>query len=226
MSNVSKEDYLSTIFKFQDRRGEIKPNAIAQKLQISQAAVTDMLKKLAADKYIFYEKYKGIRLTPTGEEFAINMVRRHRIWEVFLQKIIGMPWDKVHEEAHKLEHSSSDELINRLEVLLRYPEFDPHGDPIPTKEGKIPKIKKHHPLSELKEGEAGVVIRVNDFDEQFLHYLTAIGISLNELIRVKEKRNFDDSLLVQIKGKPWNISKKLAENIFVEIKKAKGAKDG
>ena len=223
MNNISKEDYLSVIFKFQDTSGEIKPIAIAKKLHISQAAVTDMLKKLAADKYILYEKYKGIRLTRHGEEYARNMVRRHRIWEVFLQKIVGMPWDKVHQEAHQLEHSSSDDLINKLEVLLRYPEYDPHGDPIPSKEGKMPKVKKYLPLSELRGGESGVVIRVNDFDEQFLFYLTTLGISLNETIRVKEKREFDNSLLVQIKGKPWNISQKLADNIFVEMKKVRGA---
>ena len=223
MNNISKEDYLSIIFKFQDASGEIKPIAIAKKLKVSQAAVTDMLKKLSADKYILYEKYKGIRLTRLGEEFARNMVRRHRIWEVFLQRIVGMPWDKVHEEAHRLEHSSSDNLIDRLEELLRYPEFDPHGDPIPSREGKMPKVKKHSPLSDLKGGESGVVIRVNDFDEQFLNYLTALGIRLNEIIRVKEKRDFDNSLLIQIKGKPCNISQKLADNIFVEIKKAKGS---
>jgi DtxR family transcriptional regulator, Mn-dependent transcriptional regulator len=223
MNNISKEDYLSIIFKFQDTSGEIKPNKIAQKLHISQAAVTDMLKKLAADKYILYKKYKGIHLTRQGEEFARNMVRRHRIWEVFLQKVVGMPWEKVHQEAHRLEHSSSDDLINRLEILLRYPEFDPHGDPIPSKEGKMPKSKKQLPLSDLKGGESVVVIRVNDFDEQFLNYLTVLGISLNEIIRVKEKREFDNSLLVQIKGKPWNISHQLADNIFVEIKKAKGS---
>ena len=223
MNNISKEDYLSIIFKFQNTSGEIKPIAIAHQLQVSQAAVTDMLKKLALDKYILYEKYKGIRLTRRGEEFARNMVRRHRIWEVFLQKFIGMPWDKVHQEAHRLEHSSSDNLIDRLEVLLRYPEFDPHGDPIPSKGGKMPKVKKHFPLSELKEGETGVVIRVNDFDEQFLNYITSLGINLNERIYIKEKRAFDNSLLVQIKGKPWNISQKLAENIFVEIKKVKGS---
>ena len=223
MNNISKEDYLSIIFKFQDAEGEIKPIAVAQKLHISQAAVTDMLKKLAAERYILYEKYKGIRLTQRGEEFARNIVRRHRIWEVFLHRVIGMPWDKVHQEAHQLEHSSSDNLIDRLEELLRYPEFDPHGDPIPSKNGKIPKVKKHLPLSGLKGGESGVVIRVNDFDEQFLNYLTALGIGLNEIILVKEKRGFDNSLLVLIKGKQWNISQKLAENIFVEIKKVKGS---
>jgi|WetSurMetagenome_2_1015567.scaffolds.fasta_scaffold207294_2 DtxR family transcriptional regulator, Mn-dependent transcriptional regulator len=223
MNNISKEDYLSIIFKFKNASGDIKPITIARKLKVSQAAVTDMLKKLATDRYILYEKYRVIRLTQSGEEFARNMVRRHRIWEVFLQKVIGMPWDKVHQEAHRLEHSCSDDLINRLEILLRYPEFDPHGDPIPSKKGKMPKVKKYLPLSELKGGETGVVIRVNDFDEQFLNYLTVLGINLKENIRVKEKRGFDNSLLVQIKGKPYNISQKLADNIFVEIKKVKGS---
>jgi len=223
MNNISKEDYLSIIYKFQDAAGEIKPNVIAEKLQISQAAVTDMIKKLAKDKFILYEKYKGIRLTIRGGDYARNMVRRHRIWEVFLMKIIGLPWDKVHDEAHRLEHSSSDDLVDRLEKILGFPEFDPHGDPIPSKDGKLPKVKKHLPLSDLKEGESGTVIRVNDFDEHFLAYISGLGIGLNELIQVKEKRGFDNSLLIMIKGKLWSISQKLAENIFVESKKIKGA---
>ena len=223
MNNISKEDYLSIIYKYQDTDGEIKPNIIAEKLQISAAAVTDMIKKLAKDKYILYERYKGIKLTVRGMDYARNMVRRHRIWEVFLMKVIGLPWDKVHDEAHRLEHSCSDDLVDRIEKILDYPEFDPHGDPIPSKEGKLPKIKKHLPLANLKEGESGTVIRVNDFDEHFLAYISGIGIGLNEIIRVKEKRGFDNSLLVLIKDKPWSISQKLAENIFVEPKKVKGA---
>jgi DtxR family Mn-dependent transcriptional regulator len=221
MNNISKEDYLSTIYKFQDAAGEIKPNVIAEKLQISQAAVTDMIKKLAKDKYIIYERYKSIRLTVRGGDYALNVVRRHRIWEVFLMKVVGMPWDKVHDEANRLEHSCSDDLVDRIEKLLGFPEFDPHGDPIPSKEGKLPKVKKHIPLANLNEGESGVVIRVNDFDEQFLAYISGLGIGLNELIQVKEKRDFDDSLLIIIKGKQWNISQKLAENIFIELKKGK-----
>ena len=219
MKNISKEDYLSVIFKNQNSAGEIKSNIIAEKLSVSNAAVTDMLKKLSKDGYIIYERYKGIKLTDVGERYARNMVRRHRIWEVFLNQIVGMPWEKVHEEANKLEHSSSDDLINRLETMLDYPEYDPHGDPIPSKEGKIPKLKKHCPLSELKEGESGKVIRVNDFDEKFLGYISELGIKLQEKISVKQKRAFDKSMEVVVKGKPWNISQKLAQNIFIEIKK-------
>lgn len=218
MNNISKEDYLSVIYKNLNSGGEIKPNIIAEKLSVTSAAVTDMLKKLSKDGYIAYEKYKGIKLTQDGENYARNMVRRHRIWEVFLNQIVGMPWGKVHDEANRLEHSSSDELINRLEEMLDFPEYDPHGDPIPSKEGKVPKLKKHYPLSELKEGESGRVVRVNDFDEKFLVYISGLGVKLDEKITVKEKRAFDKSMEVIIKGKPWNISNKLAQNVFIEVK--------
>ncbi len=218
MKNISKEDYLSIIYKSQNSEDTIKPNIIASKLTVSNAAVTDMLKKLAKDGYILYEKYKGIKLTKDGENYAKNVVRRHRIWEVFLNQIVGMPWGKVHEEANRLEHSSSDYLINRLEEMLDFPLYDPHGDPIPSKEGKLPKVKRHRPLAELKAGESAQVVRVNDFDEKFLIYISGIGIKLNESISVVEKRDFDKSMEVIIQGKHWNISNKLAQNVFVEVK--------
>lgn len=218
MSNDSKEDYLSIIFKHQDANGEIKPNIIADKLGISNAAVTDMIKKLFKDGFINYRKYKGISLTSDGEDYARNVVRRHRLWEVFLFQIIGMPWDKVHEEANRLEHSSSDELMDRIDEMLNHPEYDPHGDPIPTREGIVPEIKKHRPLSELNEGESAKVVRVNDYDGNFLTYISKLGIKLKEKISVKEKRAFDNSMEIIVNGKPWNISYKLAQNVFVEIK--------
>jgi DtxR family Mn-dependent transcriptional regulator len=219
MQNISKEDYLGIIYKHRDENGEIKPNIIADQLHISNAAVTDMLKKLSRDGHIIYEKYKGVRLTGSGNDYARNMVRRHRIWEVFLNQIVGMPWDKVHDEANRLEHSGSDELINRLEEMLEFPAYDPHGDPIPSKEGKVPKLRKNVQLAELKQGQIGTVIRVNDFDDQFLGYISKIGITLNEHLFVKEKRKFDLSMLIIIKGRPINISNKVAENIFVQINK-------
>ena len=219
MQNISKEDYLSIIFKNLDKEGKIKANLIAKKLSVSNAAVTDMLKKLSGEGYIYYQPYKGIALTSEGENYARNMVRRHRIWEVFLNQIVGMPWDKVHEEANRLEHSSSDDLINRLEVMLDFPEYDPHGDPIPSKTGKMPKIKRQKPLSELAEGESGKVVRVNDSDENFLGYISELGIRLKENIIIKKKIEFDKSLEILIKGKSWNVSNKLAQNVFVEVKK-------
>ena len=165
MQNISKEDYLSAIYKYRETDGMIKANCIADKLSISNAAVTDMLKKLAHDGFVDYKRYKGIKLTTNGEEYAKNMVRRHRIWEVFLHQIVGMPWDKVHEEAHNLEHGASEELINRMEEMLDFPAFDPHGDPIPDKNGSLPKQKQTTPLSLVSKGETVQVVRVNDFDK-------------------------------------------------------------
>lgn len=217
MKNISKEDYLSEIYKNEDSNGQIKANLIAEKLQISNAAVTDMLKKLKREGHIKYEPYREIELTARGKEFAQNMVRRHRIWEVFLHQVVGLPWDKVHEEAHHLEHSGSDELINKMEEMLNFPAFDPHGDPIPSKKGIIPKHKKNIALTNLKQDQKGIVVRVNDFDSKFLSYLSKIGIKLNKEILVCEVLHFDNSLLVKIDGKQVNLSQTIAENIFVEL---------
>jgi len=216
MQNISKEDYLSAIYKYRETDGNIKANRIAEKLSITNAAVTDMLKKLAKDGYVNYKRYQGIKLTVEGEDYAKSMVRRHRIWEVFLHQIVGIPWDKVHEEAHNLEHSASDELINRMEEMLDFPTFDPHGDPIPSKDGVLPEQKKNLPLSLLKAEHKGKVVRVNDFDDGFLNYLSKIGIELGKEIHVKEILEFDHSMLVGVDGKETNLSSKLAANIFVE----------
>jgi DtxR family Mn-dependent transcriptional regulator len=221
MNNISKEDYLSAIYKYSDGNGAIKANQIAVKLDISGAAVTDMLKKLAKDGYVDYEKYKGIKLTKNGEEYARSMVRRHRIWELFLHQIVGVPWEKVHDEAHNLEHSASDELIDRMEEMLDYPEFDPHGDPIPDRTGKLPKGNKGIPLNSIRPGKKVKVIRVNDFDSGFLSYLSRIGIELNKEVTVGELLEFDRSLLITVDKKETNISSKLAANVFVTELKEK-----
>ncbi len=216
MYNISKEDYLGVIYKYKDENGEAKANVIAEKLSVSNSAVTDMLKKLSKDKYIKYQPYKGIRLTAAGEDYARNIVRRHRIWEVFLHQIVGIPWDKVHDEAHNLEHSASDELINRMEEMLNFPEFDPHGDPIPSKDGLVPQQKKSVPLSMLNKNEKGTVLRVNDFNNDFLKYISNIGIELGQEIVIKNVLAFDHSMLVAINKKEVNISNTIAANIFVE----------
>ncbi len=216
MDNISQEDYLTAIFRNLDDAGEIKPNLLAEKLEISNAAVTDMLRKLSRDGFVDYKKYKSIKLTNDGESYAKNMLRRHRIWEVFLNQTLGMSWDKVHEEAEKLEHSSSDELINLLEEFLDYPEVDPHGYPIPDKNGKIKKSKSVVAITELSENDIAKVIRVNDDVKNLLSYITKIGISLGKEIIIKDKLEYDGSVLVKIDSKEMNISNKIASNIFVE----------
>ena len=216
MNNVSQEDYLTAIYRNLDDAGEIKPNLLASKLNISNAAVTDMLRKLSRDGFVDYQKYKSIKLTGEGESYAKNMLRRHRIWEVFLHQTLGMSWDKVHDEAENLEHSSSDEIINRLEEFLEFPEVDPHGYPIPDKNGKIKKSKTVVAISELNENDSAKVIRVNDDVKNLLSYVTKIGISLGKDILIKDKLEYDGSVLVKIDNKEINISDKIASNIFVE----------
>ena len=216
MDNISQEDYLTAIYRNLDDTGEIKPNLLASKLEISNAAVTDMLRKLSRDGFVDYKKYKSIKLTNEGESYAKNMLRRHRIWEVFLNQTLGMSWDKVHDEAEKLEHSSSDKLINLLEEFLDYPEVDPHGYPIPDKKGKIKKSKTVVAVTELKENDSAKVIRVNDDVKNFLSYITKIGISLGKEILIKDRLEYDGSVLIKIGNKEINISNKIASNIFVE----------
>ena len=215
MKNISKENYLSTIYRYCDADSRIKTTLIAEKLNITNAAVTDMMKKLSRDGYVEYKRYRDIRLTEDGEAYAKNMIRRHRIWELYLHLVIGMPWDKVHDEAEHLEHSSSDDLINRLEEILDYPKFDPHGDPIPDKNGTLPGKRNSVALSRIGIGEKVEVVRVHDFDHTFLAYLSGIGINLNTELLVKEILEFDNSMLIGINGNEINISNTIAENIFV-----------
>lgn len=216
MENISKEDYLSAIYKFRDESGEIKPNLIAENLSITNAAVTDMLRKLSRDGFIAYKKYKGVRLTSKGEQYAKNMVRRHRIWETFLHQVLGMSWDKIHDEAEMLEHSSSDELVNRLEEFMNYPDTDPHGFPIPDRTGKLPKHKSAVAISELSKHDIAEVIRVNDSHSGMLGYISKIGIELGKEIIIKDVLEFDGSVLLGINNTEVNISKKIASHIFVE----------
>lgn len=216
MDNISQEDYLTTIYRNLDTAGEIKPNLLAEKLDISNAAVTDMLRKLSRDGFVYYKKYKSIKLTKTGENYAKNMLRRHRLWEVFLHKKLGMSWDKVHSEAEMLEHSSSDEMINLLEKFLGFPEVDPHGYPIPDKKGRIKENTKLIPLTELKTKDEAIVVRANDDVRNLLAYLTKIGIELEKKIEVIDMLEYDGSILLKVDGRDITISRKMAENIFVE----------
>ncbi len=218
MPDISKEDYLRVIYKNYSEGSLVTATVIAEKLKVSNAAVTDMLKKLSRTKLVKYVPYKGVELLPKGMELAVTLVRRHRIWETYLFKIVGLPLSMVDSEAENLEHSSSDELIDRLDEILGFPEFDPHGDPIPNKKGKIPKHKKHIALSELKIDECGSVIRVNDDNNELLEHFSMLGLGLNMEIKIIEKRNFDNSMLIQFKRKNHIISEKFAQNIFVELK--------
>lgn len=213
--NRSLEDYLKNIYSIQIASGKVSTNILAEKLNISAAAVSDMISKLSKSGYIKNTPYKGFELTKKGEIIALNLIRKHRIWEVFLLEHLNYPWDKVHNEAENLEHASSDDLILRLEKFLNFPKFDPHGHPIPDKEGKIHSDKSISAV-ELKVGDFAVIKQVSDESSEVLEYLSKVGLNLNDEIKVIEKINFDNSIQIHFRSGNIFLSEKLANNIFVK----------
>lgn len=213
--NRSLEDYLKNIYSIQHSSGKVTTSILAERLNISSAAVSDMISKLSRSGFIKNTPYKGFELTKKGEGVALNLVRKHRIWEVFLLEHLKYPWEKVHSEAENLEHASSDELISRLEKFLEFPKYDPHGHPIPDKEGKIPPDKSI-PAADLNTGDTAVIKQVSDESSEVLIYLTKIGLNLNDEIKVIEKINFDNSIRINFRSGNIFLSDKLARNIFVK----------
>lgn len=173
-----------------------------------------MIKKLSEKEVVLYKKYKGVTLTELGKKTAANIVRKHRLWEVFLVKKLNFSWDEVHDVAEQLEHIKSKKLINQLDALLGFPTHDPHGDPIPDKDGYINAIDKCL-LATLKETETGVCVGVNDSSSEFLQFLDKKGITLGKKIEVLEKEDFDDSLSILIDNKKLSISNKIANNLYI-----------
>ncbi|MCB0723252.1 MAG: metal-dependent transcriptional regulator [Ignavibacteriae bacterium] len=213
--NISLEDYLKNIYVLRGSDGKVSTTALAEKMHVSPAAISEMVSKLSKSGYIKNTPYKGFELAPKGNSIALNLIRKHRLWEVFLVKYLDYPWDKVHEEAEKLEHSSSDELISKLEKFLGYPEFDPHGHPIPDKNGNIAKLK-HIPISEADQGDVVVLTSVSDEDPDVLVYLSKIGIKLGDKLEILEKIDFDNSIQVMHKSERKFLSEKLANCLKIK----------
>jgi DtxR family Mn-dependent transcriptional regulator len=211
----SEENYIKAIFHLSEDGDEnISTNEIADAVQSKAASVTDMIKKLKQKGIITYEKYQGVRLTKAGDKIAKSIVRKHRLWEVFLTEKLNYSWDEVHDIAEQLEHIQSDELINRLDKFLGNPQFDPHGDPIPDSSGNM-KSFKHALLSKMKIGAKGKVVGVKDSSVKFLRYLDGIQINLGVEIEVLEIVEFDNSLIIKSGKKKITLSKMAAQNIFI-----------
>ena len=213
--SVSEENYIKSIYHLQQETGLVNTNSLAAEMQTKAASVTDMLKKLSTKKILQYEKYKGFKLTENGKKVALSVVRKHRLWEYFLVEKLGFEWDKVHDIAEELEHISSNELIERLQDFLGNPSFDPHGDPIPDSNGKIPKLLQLN-LPALPVNKTAVVSSVTNQSPQMLemlkHYFIAIGTS----IKVVKQFEFDGSLEIKVSKQPaCIISELIAKNIFV-----------
>jgi DtxR family transcriptional regulator, Mn-dependent transcriptional regulator len=219
MSNsFTEENYLKAIYKLSEHNELVTTTDIATMLNIRSATVTDMLKKLAVKKLIRYERYKGLHLTEKGRAIGVKIIRKHRLWELFLVKQMKFRWDEVHEIAEQLEHIQSDELINRLDEILGYPKSDPHGDPIPDRNGVFGKSKAV-PLSSVKLKTTSVVTGVVENSTTFLQYLDKTGIALGDKITIHAIEPFDQSHRITInQGKELFISENVAKNILVTLK--------
>ncbi len=216
MKNQSTEDYLKGIHKLGSEGRDVTTSALAKHLGIGDGSVTGMLKKLAEKKLIRYVPYRGVSLTGTGRRTAVKMMRRHRLWEIFLVRHLGYGWDEVHEEAERLEHVTSDEMERRLDDMLGNPDLDPHGEPVPTADGKLPPMKGR-PLSEFAPGDRVTILRVSDDSSAILQHTAKLGLSLKTRLVVREKRGFDGSLVVTVGGEQKFLSREVAGSIFGEI---------
>jgi DtxR family Mn-dependent transcriptional regulator len=213
----SEENYLKTIYHLSTLEvSEVATNAIAEMMDTKASSVTDMLKKLAEKNLVHYKKYQGVSLTEEGKLMAMMIVRKHRLWEVFLVEKLAFSWDEVHDIAEQLEHIKSEQLINRLDDFLGNPTEDPHGDPIPDGNGQMVKVDKVL-LSDLKENQTGICVGVKDTSSEFLKYLDRQEIALGSKIKVLSKEAFDLSVSIQLDEKEITISNTIAANLFVKL---------
>ena len=212
---TSEENCIKGIFHLQQETGLVNTNSLAAEMQTRPASVTDMLKKLKSKKLLQYEKYKGFKLNEAGKKAALDVVRKHRLWEFFLVEKLKFDWDKVHPIAEELEHISSEELVQRLDNFLGNPSFDPHGDPIPDKNGKIPVIKQQS-LSEIPFKKNVTVSSVGNQTAQMLDMLKHYNIAIGTQLTILKKFEFDGSLEIKVsKQNACIISEQVAKNVFV-----------
>ncbi|HKG69961.1 MAG TPA: metal-dependent transcriptional regulator [Segetibacter sp.] len=214
---LTEENYLKAIYRLSlNGDNKITPTAIAEEISVNAASVVDMIKKLTEKDLIIYDKVKGAKLTDRGSKTALTIIRNHRLWEVFLIEKLGYSWDVVHEIAEQLEHIKHPELADRLDKFLEYPDYDPHGDPIPKSNGEMPNLVKTL-LSEIEVGKTCRVAAVKDTSSIFLQYLLELTVNIGTKIKVLDKIAFDGSMSIEI-GKEMKtiVSKKFAENLLVD----------
>jgi DtxR family Mn-dependent transcriptional regulator len=213
----SEENYLKTIYHLTNLSdSEVSTNAIAEMMETKASSVTDMLKKLSEKDLVNYKKYQGVSLTEKGNLIAKMIVRKHRLWEVFLVEKLDFSWDEVHDIAEQLEHIKSEQLINKLDDFLGNPTEDPHGDPIPDAQGRMVKTDKQL-LSDLAVNQIGICVGVKDSSADFLKYLDKQEIALGSKIEIISKETFDLSTKIKVDDKELTISNKIATNLFVKV---------
>ena len=215
MNSQSEEDYLKALYHLEMEFDSVSTNSIADYLDMKPSSVTDMLKKLAEKKFINYQKYKGTSLTKKGKLIALSIIRKHRLWETFLVDKLGFGWDQVHIIAEQLEHIKSEELIENLDNFLGNPKYDPHGDPIPNKDGEIEKMNQKL-LVELKASQKGIITGVKKGTASLLNYLDKEKIKLGDSVEVIEILEFDGTYIVEINKRKLTFSEKICQNLLLE----------
>lgn len=215
MNSQSEEDYLKALYHLEMDFDAVSTNSIADYLDMKPSSVTDMLKKLAEKKFINYQKYKGTSLTKKGKLIALSIIRKHRLWETFLVEKLGFGWDQVHIIAEQLEHIKSEELIENLDNFLGNPKYDPHGDPIPNKDGEIEKMNQKL-LVELKANQKGIITGVKKGTASLLNYLDKEKVKLGDSIKVMEILEFDGTYIVEINKMKLTFSEKICQNLLLE----------
>jgi DtxR family Mn-dependent transcriptional regulator len=214
--SASKENHLKAIFHLQQEHALVTTNLVAAALRTRPASVTDMLKKLKEQKLLLYERYKGFKLSNEGKKAALQVIRKHRLWEYFLVKKLQFGWDEVHEIAEELEHISSRELVERLDAFLGFPESDPHGDPIPDSQGRL-QIRRQVSLSELPLNKIAQVSGIASQTSEMLELLQYNHIRLGTKLEIRKKFPFDNSLEVKVRNRPpVTISAQVAKNVLVK----------
>ena len=214
---LSEEDYIKAIYHLgMVSNKTVSTNAVADQMETKPSSVTDMVKKLSDKGLVNYKRYKGVSLTELGKKTALSIVRKHRLWEVFLVEKLNFSWDEVHDVAEQLEHIKSDKLVDRLDKHLGYPQVDPHGDPIPSKKGEFKKTVKKL-LNEVPIRTSGICVGVKDSSPPFLKFLDKNKIALGDTITVVDKEEFDGSIHIQIKGSDLHISNLIATNLYLKI---------
>ncbi|MEZ4840259.1 MAG: metal-dependent transcriptional regulator [Flavobacteriaceae bacterium] len=216
MFSQAEENYLKAIYALEIDTGKgVSTNLIAKKVLSKASSVTDMLQRLAEKELVIYKKYQGVKLSDKGRKIASNIVRKHRLWETFLVDKLHFSWDEVHDVAEQLEHIKSEKLIQQLDSFLEFPTHDPHGDPIPDKDGNLTKRKKIK-LSQLNENEQSILLGVEDSSDNFLKYLNKKNISIGNTIRVLSKEPFDNSMEIEIDNTQFSITEEVATNLLVK----------
>ncbi|GGG35703.1 metal-dependent transcriptional regulator [Bizionia arctica] len=216
MITLTEENYIKAIYHLSKHGKEmVSTNALADSMNTKASSATDMVKKLADKLYVNYKKYQGAILTETGNEIAIGVIRKHRLWEVFLVDKLQFSWDEVHDIAEQLEHIKSQKLIDKLDAFLGHPTHDPHGDPIPDKNGDFIFIEKIK-LSQSQTGEIYSCVGVNDSSSEFLQYLNNNLIELGTKIEVLHKEVFDNSIKIKVNGTIMMVSSSVAHNLYIQ----------